>query len=170
MGDPIEVAALTQAFGASTREKGFCAIGSVKSNVGHVDRAAGVTGLIKTVLSLEHGKIPASLHYEHPESEDRFWEQSILCQCAAERMGSRWGAQTCGGEFISGVGGTNAHVVVEEAPEVGRRPAHRACISCGCCRGRERECAGEGDGESGKRCLEGDEGSRAWRMRHTRCR
>ena len=55
LGDPIEVAALTKAFRARTRERGFCAIGSVKTNIGHLDAAAGVAGLIKTVLALEHG-------------------------------------------------------------------------------------------------------------------
>jgi phthiocerol/phenolphthiocerol synthesis type-I polyketide synthase E len=63
LGDPIEVAALTQAFRETTERKEFCALGSVKGNVGHLDVAAGVTGLIKTVLALQQGELPASLHF-----------------------------------------------------------------------------------------------------------
>ena len=64
VGDPIEVRALTQAFRKSTARRGYCGIGSLKTNVGHLDAAAGIAGLIKTVLALEHGQIPASLHFE----------------------------------------------------------------------------------------------------------
>ncbi|HSP79768.1 MAG TPA: polyketide synthase, partial [Myxococcaceae bacterium] len=66
MGDPIEVAALTQAFRAGTDKKGFCALGSVKTNIGHLDSAAGVTGFIKTTLTLHHRQIPPNLHFEEP--------------------------------------------------------------------------------------------------------
>ncbi|GAB1537440.1 hypothetical protein NUACC21_00820 [Scytonema sp. NUACC21] len=72
LGDPIEIAALTQAFRSSTQNKGFCAIGSVKTNIGHLDTAAGVTGLIKTVLALKHKQIPPSLHFEQPNPEIDF--------------------------------------------------------------------------------------------------
>ncbi len=66
LGDPIEIAALTQAFRLGTERRNFCALGSVKSNMGHLDAAAGVAGLLKTVLALEHGQIPPSLHFETP--------------------------------------------------------------------------------------------------------
>ena len=66
LGDPIEVAALTKAFRLSTQRKQFCAIGSVKSNVGHLDAAAGVAGLIKAALALQHKILPASLHFTQP--------------------------------------------------------------------------------------------------------
>ena len=69
LGDPIEIAGLTQAFRASTDEVGFCAIGSVKTNIGHLDAAAGIAGLIKTVLALKNREIPASLHFTAPEPE-----------------------------------------------------------------------------------------------------
>src|SRR6185369_15488359 len=75
LGDPIEVAALTKAFRVSTTRSHYCALGSVKSNVGHLDAAAGVAGLIKTVLSLHHEELPPSLHYEQPNPEIDF-EQS----------------------------------------------------------------------------------------------
>ncbi|TMC16013.1 MAG: polyketide synthase, partial [Chloroflexi bacterium] len=66
LGDPIEIAALTQAFRASTNKCSYCAIGSLKTNLGHLDAAAGVAGLIKTVLALKHGLLPPSLHFYHP--------------------------------------------------------------------------------------------------------
>src|SRR4051812_26515382 len=69
LGDPIEMAALTQAFQAATERTGFCAVGSLKTNIGHADVAAGVAGLIKTVLALEHAQIPASLHFERANPE-----------------------------------------------------------------------------------------------------
>ncbi|MCB0190972.1 MAG: polyketide synthase, partial [Anaerolineae bacterium] len=72
LGDPIEVAALTQAFQADTKRKGFCALGSVKTNVGHLDTAAGVAGFLKTVLALKHKMLPPSLHFETPNPEIDF--------------------------------------------------------------------------------------------------
>ena len=66
LGDPIEIAALTQAFRAGTQKRGFCALGAVKTNIGHLDTAAGVAGFIKTVLALQHKRIPPSLHFEQP--------------------------------------------------------------------------------------------------------
>ncbi len=73
LGDPIEIAALTQAFRAGGAEgTGFCAIGSAKTNVGHLDAAAGVTGLIKTSLALQSGEIPPSLHFESPNTSIDF--------------------------------------------------------------------------------------------------
>ena len=71
VGDPIEVRALTQAFRKSTARSGYCGIGSLKSNIGHLDAAAGVAGLIKTVLALEHAQLPASLHFQTSESPHR---------------------------------------------------------------------------------------------------
>ena len=72
LGDPIEIAALTRAFRAMTKKQSFCAIGSVKTNVGHLDAAAGVAGLIKTVLALKHKMIPPSLHFEQPNPQIDF--------------------------------------------------------------------------------------------------
>src|SRR5205814_6693641 len=66
LGDPIEVAALTAAFATGTSGRGYCALGSVKTNIGHLDAAAGVAGFIKTVLSVEHGEIPPTLHFRAP--------------------------------------------------------------------------------------------------------
>src|SRR5205085_7969029 len=66
LGDPIEIAGLTKAFGLKGEKGQFCALGSVKSNIGHLDIGAGIAGLIKTVLALQHGEIPPSLHFDKP--------------------------------------------------------------------------------------------------------
>ena len=71
-GDPVEIAALTKAFRLKTDSSQFCGIGSVKSNIGHLDAAAGVASLIKTVLALQHKQLPPSLHYEYPNPEIDF--------------------------------------------------------------------------------------------------
>ncbi|HEX7317732.1 MAG TPA: beta-ketoacyl synthase N-terminal-like domain-containing protein [Pyrinomonadaceae bacterium] len=117
LGDPIEVAALTKCFRATTDEKNFCAIGSVKTNLGHTDAAAGVAGLIKTVLSLQHGMLPPSLHFETPNpridfANSPFYVNSRLTEWRAGRGPRRAGVSSFG------IGGTNAHAVLEEAPTV----------------------------------------------------
>lgn len=117
MGDPIEVAALTQAFRQSTKRRGFCAIGSVKSNFGHLDAAAGVTGVIKTTLALKHRELPPSLHFHEPNPEidfasSPFYVNAKLAPWQAGPTPRRAGVSSFG------IGGTNAHVVIEEAPEL----------------------------------------------------
>ncbi len=115
LGDPIEVAALTQAFRGSTEARGFCAIGSVKTNIGHLDAAAGIAGLIKTVLALNHRQIPPSLHFVRPNPQidfanSPFYVSTKLSNWKTDRLPRRAGVSSFG------VGGTNAHVVLEEAP------------------------------------------------------
>ncbi len=117
MGDPIEVTALTQAFRDSTAEKGFCAVGSVKSNIGHTDCAAGVAGLIKTVLALEHKQIPATLNFQRPNpmidfANSPFYVNTTLSEWKTNGVPRRAGVSSFG------IGGTNAHAVLEEAPPV----------------------------------------------------
>ncbi|MEV8033708.1 type I polyketide synthase [Streptomyces sp. NPDC086182] len=115
LGDPIEVAALTKAFRESTDRRGYCRIGSVKSNIGHADSAAGVVGLIKTVLAVEHGVIPASLHFQRPNPAIAFVSSPFVVNAQTapwEASGPR-----IAGVSALGVGGTNAHVVVEQAPD-----------------------------------------------------
>ncbi len=120
LGDPIEVAALTRAFRLQTDERGFCALGSVKTNVGHLDRAAGVTALIKTTLALHHGRIPPSLHFESPNPKIDF-ESSPFFVNAELREWTGNGNPRLAGVNSLGVGGTNVHLVLEEAPELGPR-------------------------------------------------
>jgi amino acid adenylation domain-containing protein len=116
LGDPIEVAALTQAFGRPNGRGQFCALGSLKSNIGHLDAAAGVAGLIKTVLALKHAEIPPSLHYERPNPEIDF-EHSPFFINARLQPWERVGTQPLrAGVSSFGIGGTNAHAIVEEAP------------------------------------------------------
>jgi acyl transferase domain-containing protein len=113
LGDPIEVAALTEAF--DTDERGFCALGSLKTNLGHLDVAAGAAGLIKTVLALEHGLLPPSLHFERPNPEIDFAASPFYVNTTLAPW-RRDGAPRRAGVSAFGIGGTNAHVVLEEAP------------------------------------------------------
>ncbi|HEX2090826.1 MAG TPA: beta-ketoacyl synthase N-terminal-like domain-containing protein [Longimicrobiaceae bacterium] len=117
LGDPIEVAALTRAFRAGTDARGFCALGSIKTNMGHLNAAAGIAGLMKTVLALRNRMIPPSLHFQEPNPHldlagSPFYVASSL------REWPENGAPRRAGVSSFGIGGTNAHVVLEEAPAV----------------------------------------------------
>ena len=115
LGDPIEIAALTQVFRASTSDVGFCRLGSLKANLGHLDAAAGVAGLIKTVLALKHRKIPPLVNFRQPNAQLDLEHSPFV----ASHEGASW-ANDIGprraGVSSFGIGGTNAHVVLEEAP------------------------------------------------------
>jgi len=117
LGDPIEIAAITKVFRGSTKKKGFCAIGSVKTNIGHLDITAGVAGLIKTVLVLEHKQLPPSLHFEESNPTIDFPESPFFVNTKLKEWvndkGPRYAAVSS-----FGIGGTNSHVVLEEAPLV----------------------------------------------------
>ncbi|MEH2446013.1 MAG: aminotransferase class III-fold pyridoxal phosphate-dependent enzyme [Nostoc sp.] len=117
LGDPIEIEALTQAFRVHTNAKQFCAIGSVKGNVGHLVAAAGVAGLIKTALALHYKKIPPSLNFEAPNpkidfANSPFYVNTKLAEWSEGETLRRAGVSSFG------VGGTNAHIVLEEAPQI----------------------------------------------------
>lgn len=114
VGDPIEVAALTQAFRAGTQRKGYCALASVKSNIGHTDTAAGVAGFIKAVLALENGQIPPSLHYTEPNPSIDFDSSPFFVNNRLREWESDGPRRAAVNSL--GVGGTNAFVVLEEAP------------------------------------------------------
>jgi len=115
LGDPIEVAGLTEAFRTSTGDLQFCALGSVKSNVGHLDAAAGVTGLIKAALSLKHRQIPPTLHYRRPNSQIDFAQTPFFVNDKLTAWTQVSGPRRAGVSAF-GVGGTNVHVILEEAP------------------------------------------------------
>lgn len=115
LGDPIEISALTNVFRAETGKKGFCAIGSVKTNIGHLDAAAGITGLIKTVLSLKHKLIPPSLNFEQPNPEIDFANSPFYVNTKLRKWKTT-GTPRRAGVSSLGIGGTNAHVILEEAP------------------------------------------------------
>ncbi|MCP4657338.1 MAG: type I polyketide synthase, partial [bacterium] len=113
LGDSIEILALKQAFKTATAEPGFCALGAVKSNIGHLETAAGVAGLIKTALALKHRVLPPSLHCEHPVAElegSPFYVNTQLRPWPGERSPRRAGLSSFG------IGSTNAHVILEEPP------------------------------------------------------
>ena len=115
LGDPVEIAALTQAFRSKTHKKDFCAIGSVKTNIGHLDEAAGVAGLIKTVLALKHKQIPPSLNFEEPNSQIDFTNSPFYVNDTLSEWKTN-GTPRRAGVSSFGFGGTNAHVILEEAP------------------------------------------------------
>ena len=122
LGDPIEIAALTRAFGPVPSQR--IAIGTVKTNIGHLDAAAGVAGLIKTVLSLEHRELPPSLHFSKPNPKIDFDGGPFFVN-AALRPWQAGDAPRRAGVSSFGIGGTNAHVIVEEAPPAESSPAAR---------------------------------------------
>ncbi|MFE6199403.1 type I polyketide synthase [Streptomyces sp. NPDC057838] len=115
LGDPIEVSALTEAFRHSTERTGFCALGSVKTNIGHLGAAAGIAGLIKAVLALEHRQIPPSLHFDRPNPLIDFDASPFRVPTALEDWPAGDHPRRAAVSAF-GIGGTNAHVVLEEAP------------------------------------------------------
>ncbi|GAB1268194.1 hypothetical protein NBRC116493_14470 [Aurantivibrio infirmus] len=126
VGDPIEVEALTQAFSSGTDKKQFCGIGSIKSNIGHLDTAAGIAGLIKSVLILQHKKIPPTIHYKSPNPAIDFTDTPFYVTDQTVDLSSDSPLRVGVSSF--GVGGTNAHVILEEAPKISvdstQRPYH----------------------------------------------
>jgi acyl transferase domain-containing protein len=126
LGDPIEIAALTKAFRHGTDANGNCAIGSVKTNIGHLDVAAGVASLIKIVLALQHKELPPSLHFQTPNPHidfkaGPFYVNTRLADWNTDGHPRRAGVSSFG------IGGTNAHMVVEEAPVREPSGASRPC-------------------------------------------
>ncbi|MGL4573191.1 MAG: amino acid adenylation domain-containing protein [Burkholderiaceae bacterium] len=123
LGDPIEIAALTQAWQMDTQDRQYCAIGSLKSNLGHTIAAAGVLGLIKAALCVHHGVVPRTLHFQKPNPQINFAQTPFKVVAAntawVENSGPRRAAISS-----FGVGGTNAHVVIEQAAD--RHSAHAA--------------------------------------------
>jgi acyl transferase domain-containing protein/acyl carrier protein len=115
LGDPIEIAALTRAFRTATSRKQFCAIGSLKTNLGHMDAAAGIGGLLKAILSVKNGEIPPSLHFEKPNPKLDLEESPFYVNTELRAWPEETGPRRCGVSAF-GIGGTNAHVIVEEPP------------------------------------------------------
>lgn len=124
LGDPVEVTALTRAFGAKSQQRQYVAIGSVKTNIGHLDTAAGVAGLIKTVLALKHQQIPPSLHFEHPNPQIDFANTPFYVNTRLTPWPSNTTPRRAGVSSF-GIGGTNVHVILEEAPTRISTPSSR---------------------------------------------
>ncbi len=133
LGDPIEAAALDKAFRQSTDQTGFCALGSVKTNIGHLDAAAGIAGLMKTALAMRHKQLPPSLHFQEPNpaidfKASPFYVNTELREWESENTPRRAGVSSFG------IGGTNAHVILEEAPvqqHINSRPDSPVTASIG---------------------------------------
>jgi acyl transferase domain-containing protein len=145
LGDPIEIKALTQVFHFNRQQKNSCAIGTVKSNFGHLDTAAGVAGFIKTVLTLKHKVLLPSLHFETPNPEidfenTPFYVNTKLTPWKNEKYPLRAGVSSFG------IGGTNAHAVLEEAPGKKRDCRKGISINFIICQNRNR--TGTSDPES----------------------
>ena len=124
LGDPIELAALTRAFRARTERKQFCAIGTAKTNIGHLDIASGVTGLIHAAHVVRHGVLPPTLHYKKPNPKFDLENSPFYVNTKL----SDWhgnGTPRRAGVSAFGVGGTNAHVVIEQAPPRTSEPSAR---------------------------------------------
>jgi len=132
LGDPIELQALTRAYRQSTDRAGFCRIGSLKSNTGHMDAAAGVAGLIKTVLALRKEALPPTLHFSRANAAIDFAGSPFRVQTALEPW-PRTGTPRRAAVSAFGFGGTNAHLILEEAPAsqppAARRPAQLLTLS-----------------------------------------
>ena len=116
LGDPIEVAALTRVFGDGRHRRSACWIGSLKTNIGHLDVAAGVAGLIKAALSLEHRELVPSLNFSNPNPQIDFAAGPFKVNAELRHWESLEGAPRRAGVSSFGFGGTNAHAVLEEAP------------------------------------------------------
>ena len=165
-GDPVEIAALSKAFRRGTKKKGFCAVGSVKSNFGHLDHAAGVAGLIKTVLALKHRQIPPTLNFEQPHpaipfADSPFYVNQTLSDWKCRRFPRRAGVSAFG------IGGTNAHVMLEEAP----RRQSLASSRPGPSRGWSRRAGSRSGGRRARPSSATASGSRcAGRSRHSPAR
>ena len=119
VGDPIEIAALTRAFRTYTQRSGYCAVGAVKTNIGHLDAAAGIAGIIKTVLALEHRKLPPTLHFSRPNPEIDFDTTPFYVNTRLREWTSEGPLRA--GVMSTAMGGTNAHIILEQAPQQATR-------------------------------------------------
>lgn len=124
IGDPIEVAALTNAYRKDTDDCNYCGLGSVKGNIGHADAAAGVAGLIKSALALKNQTLPPQLHFERANPEIAFAETPFRIQTKAQKWTQdRNSSPRLAAVSALGMGGTNAHAILEEGPLVKESPA-----------------------------------------------
>lgn len=124
LGDPIELKALSKAFRSTAGKKAHCAIGSIKTNIGHLDAAAGIAGLIKTILSLEHKTLLPSLNFETPNPKASFETSPFYVNNRLNEWPSNGTPRRAGVNSL-GLGGTNVHVVLEEAPELAQKISDR---------------------------------------------
>jgi acyl transferase domain-containing protein/thioesterase domain-containing protein len=117
LGDPIEIAALTKAYRNWTNRKTYCPIGSLKTNIGHLDAGAGVAGVIKSVMALKHKQIPPSLNFNTPNPQIDFENSPFFVNTELTEWQEGDSPRRAGVSSF-GLGGTNAHIILEEAPEI----------------------------------------------------
>lgn len=117
LGDSIEIDGINRAFKRYTSKRHFCAIGSVKTNIGHLDSVSGISGLIKAVMSLKNKEIPPSLHFNMPNHKIDFIKSPVYVNTEHSKWETDALPRMCGINSF-GLSGTNCHVVLEEAPEI----------------------------------------------------
>ncbi|GMQ62976.1 amino acid adenylation domain-containing protein [Vallitalea maricola] len=117
MGDAIEIEAITQAYSYYTDRKGYCALGSVKSNIGHLEMASGVTGLIKAALCVRDGVIPPSLHFQEPNPDTDWQNSPFYVNGFLQPWHTDEGPRRAGVSSF-GLGGNNAHIIIEQPPSI----------------------------------------------------
>ncbi|HVT26575.1 MAG TPA: aminotransferase class III-fold pyridoxal phosphate-dependent enzyme, partial [Lacipirellulaceae bacterium] len=125
LGDPIELSALTKVFRTQTSKKQYCVIGTAKTNVGHLDAAAGVTGLINATHIVRHGVFPPTLHFKAPNANFDLENSPFFVNTALSHWKPNGGPRRAGVSSF-GVGGTNAHVVIEQAPDRQTTPSTKS--------------------------------------------
>ncbi|WP_342418534.1 SDR family NAD(P)-dependent oxidoreductase [Paenibacillus sp. FSL H8-0168] len=125
LGDPIEYQALTRTFRKYTDKKEYCAIGSIKTNIGHTQIAAGITGMIKLLLSLKNKQIPPTLHFRSGNSNIQFADSPFYVNTYLQDWEVEPGVRRCAAVSSFGASGTNAHMVIEEAPQTERRHSEK---------------------------------------------
>jgi FkbH-like protein len=128
LGDPIEFKALNRSFGHYTNKKAYCAIGSVKTNIGHAVTAAGVAGVLKILMSIRHRKIPASLHFDHGNENINFVDSPFYVNTRTQDWIVKSGEKRRAAVSSFGISGTNVHMVIEEPPKqiVASLPSHES--------------------------------------------
>lgn len=120
LGDPIEIDGITAAFKQYTDKKQFCAISSIKTNMGHLYESAGVAGLVKAIMALQYRELPPMIHFERPNARINFVNSPIYINTKLRKWKTKDYPRRCGVSSF-GIGGTNCHVVLEEAPKVERK-------------------------------------------------
>ncbi len=115
LGDPIEIGAITSAFARYTDRRQFCAVGSVKSNIGHLFEASGIVGTVKAILSMMHGEIPPTINFRTSNEEINFIDSPVYVNSAARRWDAAGKPRICGVSSF-GISGVNSHLILEEAP------------------------------------------------------
>lgn len=131
LGDPIEIAGIQRAFKHYTDRKQFCAVASVKTNVGHLDNAAGIVSFVKAVMAIKTGELPPSLNFQNPNKKIRFEESPVYVNDRLRMWGSSGTPRRCGISSF-GLSGTNCHLVLEEYIAADKKTNEKAFAKSPC--------------------------------------